>query len=151
MSAFIVDEKCLNNIINFLTYEQFWKDETYGQCSKLLKKRGYDLDKDNDCERLYQDMLNLNIQAIEIRYPDTEGKAIESFFVNPESVDFSFKHSANPGIYQALKSIQCWQYQCTEGEPMQSSMLYVTFRKIIDIINASIVEKIPQYKKAVWG
>ena len=147
MSAFIVDEKCLNNIINFLTYEQFWKDKTYGECSKLLKKRGYDLAKDNDCERLLQDMLNLNIQAWEIRYPD---KVIYS-------EDCSFKHSSNPiwdihpGIYQALKSIHCGSYQCMEGEPMESSMLYITFRKIINIINASIVKQMPQYQKAVWG
>ena len=44
MSASIVDEKCLNNIINFLVYEQLRKKNgTYGECSKLLKKRGYDL------------------------------------------------------------------------------------------------------------
>ena len=53
-------------------------------------------------------MLNLNIQAIEIRYPDDE--------IYPE--DYSFEYSPNPGIYPA---------------------------------NASIVENIPQYKKAVMG
>ena len=38
-------------------------------------------------------MLNLNIQAVEIRQPELEGRAKEFFFANPEQRDFSFKHS----------------------------------------------------------
>ena len=46
MSAFIVEEKCLNNIINFLIMKiQKTAYYTNGQCSKLIKKRGYNLAK----------------------------------------------------------------------------------------------------------
>ena len=38
-----------------------------------------------------------------------------------------------------------------DGEPMVSSMLYVTFSSIIEIFNPSIVQNTPEYKKAVWG
>ena len=74
-----------------------------------------------------------------------------------DSKDYSFKYSYNPGIYHALKFIKSWQYECMEGEPMESSMLYVTFRKIISIIITSAIAKIPPaefwktYEKAVWG
>ena len=145
MSVNIVEESCLNKIINFLRYEDVYSNRNNGQCEKLLNKMGYDLENDDDCEALFKDMLELNIQAVEVRYPDTEA--------HPERIysqDFSLKDNnrvSNPGIYQALKSIQSWLYECME---MESQGLYVTFRKIMNIINASIIRKKPEYKKAVW-
>ena len=142
MSAYIVEEKCLNDIVNWLAYS------TKGRCTRLLRRKDYFLHKHAHCERLYQDMLELNIQSVEIRYPESEGRTMEFFFDNPEQRDFSFKHSDNPGIYQALKAIRCWLYQCMEGEPMESSMLYVTFKRIEDIIMTSLIEQIPEYQEA---
>ena len=140
----IVEVTCLNDIINWLAYEGVYRDDTSGKCSKLLKKEGYYLAKKSDCRRLFQDMLNLNIQAVEIRYPDYE--------IYSEHIYWTHSRNAKPSLYQVLKSIQNWLYECTEGEPMESNMLYVTFHKIMNIINASItaslVERMPQYKKA---
>ena len=144
MSVNIVEESCLNKIINFLINEQFYSDRTNGQCEKLLNKMGYDLENDDDCEALFKDMLELNIQAVEVRYPDDEA--------HPERIyseDFSLKDDnsvSNPGIYRALKSIQSWLYECKE---MESSILYITFRKIMNIMTASIIRKRPYFQKAV--
>ena len=130
ISEYLVEEKHLNYIINFLSHEHFYRDDTNGECSDLLKKRGYDISKDNDLERLFQDMHNLNIQAVESRYPDDD------------KVTYSegrFKYTVNPSIHQALKSIRLWLYQCRE---MERSKLYVTLRKTMDTIITSAIAKI---------
>ena len=125
MSASIVEEKCLNDIVNFLVYEEFYRDDTKEECTKLLEELGYDLAKNFHCERLLQDMLNLNNQAVEIRYP--YDKVIYTG-------DYSYKRSANPGIYQALESMNVWLSVCMSEpgvlENMESSKLYVTFEKM---------------------
>ena len=137
--TYIVEEKCLNDIINFLSYERSYRNYTNGECTDLLEKLGYCLGYNDDCGRLLQDMLNLNHLAVNVcYYPDYEQY--------PDH--YNFKHSDNPGIYQALKSIRCWQYQCMEGEPMERSKLYVTFKTIEDIIMTSVVEQIPEYQEA---
>ena len=133
MSASIVEEKCLNNIVNFLTYEQFLKEKTNGKCTDLLKKLGYNLDKKVHCHRLLQDMLNLNIQAVEIRHP--YDKVIHTG-------DYSFKRSAEPSLFKALKSINYWLCQCM-GEPTASSILFRIF--------SILVRQMPEYKEAVFG
>ena len=130
MSVHIVEESCLNKIINFLRYEDVYSNRNNGQCEKLLNKMGYDLENDDDCEALFQDMHNLNIQAVESRYPDDD------------KVTYSegrFKYTVNPSIHQALKSIRLWLYQCRE---MERSKLYVTLRKTMDTIITSAIAKI---------
>ena len=146
----VVERKCLNDIINWLSYkERFWKDTTKGECTKLFEELGYNLSTDNGRNRLFQDMINLNIEAVESSYTDDElVKGVCISMIN-DSKDYSFEYSSvNAGIFQALKSIRCWLSKCTEGEPMESSMLYVTFETIEDIIMTSLVEQIPEYQEA---
>ena len=51
-------------IINFLSYERSYRNFTNGECTELLEKLGYCLGYDDDCERLLQDMLWLNLLAV---------------------------------------------------------------------------------------
>ena len=142
MSASIVEEKCLNDILNWLTYERVHvKGSTHGQCSDMLERLGlgYCLGRDNGRKRLFRDMLNLNHQSVEVRYPD-------DYEQYPDH--YNFKHSDNPGIYKTLSSINSWLYECSEGEPMESSLLYVTFLKIRYILIVSLVKHLPQTKEA---
>ena len=148
ISEYLVEEKHLNYIINFLSFEHSYRDDTNGECSDLLKIRGYDISKDNDLERLFKDMHNLNIQAVEkierrllkfqTKHNHDDDKATYS--------EGRFKHTANPHIHQALKSIHYWLYQCRE---MERSKLYVTFRKTMDTIITSAIAKIlpPEFWK----
>ena len=134
MSAFIVDEKCLNNIVSFLSFTiELYMDDS-GKCTKLLKKEGYNLAGKSDCNRLFQAMLNLNIEAVESSYTDDElVKGVCISMIN-DSKDYSYESSPNPGINQVLKSLHYWLWECAAGEPMESSILYVTFKKIENII-----------------
>ena len=158
MSANIVNERCLSDIINFLSYEErFWKDKTYGRCSKLLKKQGYNLSTDNGRNRLFQDMLHLNVQAVESIYPDDELYNGGYFNMINDSKDYSLKCTSSPEIYHAVISIKYWLYGMYEGDMVEekirsgnkilnSSMLYVTFQKIMDLILYSIIAKTPRAK-----
>ena len=166
MSTSIVEEKCLNNIINWLVYEDYHKDKTNGQCSRLLTRQGYNLARARyfNCQRLFEDMLNLNVQAVESLYAraDNEFNCYRGGWINmindsikiryPHddeiyTIDNRFKFIPNPGICQALESMNVWLSVCMEGEPMESSKLYVTFEKMTDIIYHSFGAKIPGWGK----
>ena len=122
----VVERKCLNDIINWLSHEQF-----SGQCANELYEQGYNLHKDNDCQRLYLDMLWLNLQAVQGRHIETE-----------DYDDFNFERSSKPSFNQALKSIHYWLCQCMY-EPTASSRLFRTFSRLI--------RQIPEWKKAVYS
>ena len=163
MIANIVEEKCLNNIINWLVYEDYHKDKTNGQCSRLIKKQGYNLARARyfNCQRLFKDMLNLNVQAVESLYANNDelyeggwintiNDSIKIHYPNDEeiyTIDNRFKFIPNPGICQALESMNVWLSVCMGGEPMESSKLYVTFAKMTDIIYHSFGTKIPAWGK----
>ena len=163
MSANIVDENCLNVIVNFLFNEKVDREWTRGECFELLKKRGYNLDKSIDCKRLFRDLLKLNIQAVESRYTDDHitylaemapDETLDHMETRPRKKRFEYIDYPK-NIYQSLKSIDCWLYNCYEGEPMESSMLVATLRNVRDIIHScliqEIIEQIPEYKEAAWG
>ena len=117
----VVEGKCLNDIINWLEYEQFFCG---GKCVKLLNKEGYDLEKRLGCHRLYQDMLWLNLQAADLIQ-------LEDYKVYIEDDDYDFNpHMPNPGLFQALNSIHYWLCAC-KGEPTASSILFRTFSKLV--------------------
>ena len=53
---------------------------------------------------------------------------------------------------QAYKSLQCWHYQCCEGDIPKESKLYTFFEEIVlKHIADSIIMKTPEYEQAEWG
>jgi len=52
-------------------------------------------------------------------------------------------------LYQILKSLDCFLYQCLEGE-VPKDKLYITLSKIKRIIENYIISHLEDYKKAKW-
>jgi hypothetical protein len=53
---------------------------------------------------------------------------------------------------QAFKALQCWLYQCTEGEIPELSKLYTFFKKVVISEWAELlVMRTPEYEQAEWG
>ena len=146
MSAYIVEEKCLNNIINFLSNERAHRNFTNGECTELLEKLGYCLGYDDNCERLLRDMLWLNLLAvngglIQDRHDKgNDGSCYPDYERYPK--DYSFKPNTDTALFPAIKSIRKWLEQLEKGLPkeritLERCALYVTFLKIIHILKSS--------------
>lgn len=54
-------------------------------------------------------------------------------------------------LYQALKTLECYIYQCSESQEIEESPIYKAIEKIIQNIKDFIIENNPAYIAAVWG
>lgn len=85
-----------------------------------------------------QEMLNMNAEAVNQRYDERNVML---------GYRFQFRHVS---IFQALKSLQCWLYQCSEGNvPDRES--YKKFRELESEIMDEIISGMKEYEQAEWG
>ena len=137
MSAFIVEDKTINTIVSFFALHR--NGEWY---RRQLKDIGFDLETQEGKDKLGKAMFNLNIRAVTQRY---DGGA-EDF----RPLNYSFKLNIHFIRVTALKSLQCWLYQCTEGDSDQTE-LYKTMEKLKGEIACDIVRDTKEYEMAKWG
>jgi hypothetical protein len=96
-----------------------------------------------DCDELGQRILDMNVIATNYRYRNSE-------HIEPEtSCEFRFKLKSYRWV-DALKSLDCVRYQCTEGE-VPKLELYQQIEKRIQDIRAFVVRSLPEYENAAWG
>lgn len=136
MSSFIVADKTINQIVTFLNVDSSFR--------YMLKDLGYDLFVESDLERLASDLYLMNCDAVDCRY----GKGTSAH--DTVSVD-TFQFSYDPYFNECsiYKSIQCFLYQCSEGD-VKERKLYDTMKKVKAIVAHRIIEKLPEYKSAQW-
>jgi hypothetical protein len=139
MSAFIVEDRTIARIVNWLVREVGNNPESY-KLKEKLSKLGYDLTSDSQAEKLAKDMLELNMSAVNQRYHEE----------NPVP-SFSYVPGVPTSLIQTLKSLNCWIYQCTEGDvPKQSS--YKFFADDVQrYLLRAIVYDLPEYDRAEWA
>jgi len=134
MSAYIVENETINRIIAYLSLE--YAKGNY--LKRILDMAGLDLPR--EFEKLGQTMLTLNTMAVNYRYNE-----------NREPPVFRLERIVPPDPIQALKSLQCFLYQCSEGEQFENSKLFRILEKAMRWIMKEIVTSLPAYEKAVWG
>jgi hypothetical protein len=140
MSAYVVDDETINKIIDFF-YVKLLGDSHYWP-ARGIKEAGYDLDDDFDRARLGTAMFALNVRAVNARYPG----AAKQF----RAMDYSYNPTVCPQPIQAYKSLQCWLYQCAEGDVPQTD-LYKMFDEVQKQLAIEIVGNLPAYNAADWG
>lgn len=151
MSAFVVDPKTINRVLTYLHNAHYRNEWIASYARDKLRAIEWDIDTHDDLEALGQAMYNMNINAVSQRYPndvtiDTlPGSVTEDGKLPP----FTFKLKACPAI-QAYKSLQSWEYQCSEGNVVEHS-LYKAFCEIENGIANAIVSALPEYEKAEWS
>jgi hypothetical protein len=140
MSAFMVADETINRVITSLS----WKITK----SQWLKKKvedalQIDTSKHNWEEDLGHAMFELNIAGVNDRYGDNEAKKFRA-------LNYRYAPARGSQI-QVLKSLQCWLYQCMEGEVVKKP-LYQFFNTFIEphLMN-SIISDLPEYNSAEWG
>jgi hypothetical protein len=136
VSAFLVADKTLDRILSYL-------DEELRRSAWLRSK--FEADLGVNCSgdwktALGQKMWDLNQLALGYRYKDPRQELWYHFSSVPCS------------DIQAYKSVQCWLYQCCEGDIPKASKLYTFFDTVVvQHIANSIITQTPEYDQAEWG
>ncbi len=140
MSAFIVEDQTINRVVTWLTREVSTSHFTLAQLA-----REYDIDLVSDTwdEKLAKAMFQLNCDGVNARYG--EGKT-EKF----RPLNFTYQPKHDFSLVQVLKSLQCWLYQCNEGD-VPTTKLYQFFAEVENHLALKIVVSLPEYDKAQWG
>jgi len=133
MSAFIVENETIDNIISFL----YWKNkEIYFE--HILEKKG--IVEEKDFESLAEKLLIMNIKAVDCRYGTESDAGLIA--------DYKWNDSLK-NIYQTLKSIHCLLYQCSEGDVPETE-LFKFLMEIQHAIESKIINELPEYQQAKW-
>lgn len=139
MSAYIVGDKTINRIVDRLVFEVSNNSFSHNLDEKL-SELGYDPADNTFPEKLSQDMHALNVNAVNQRY-DEENRVPPLTYVqsNPAS------------LIQTLKSLNCWVYQCTEGDVPESNL----YKFFADVFQKHLLKRIvydmPEYDRAEWA
>lgn len=142
MSAFIVEDGTINQIVSLLAESDSRCRLDTGWYIRRLKEAGYDL-SNGGAEKLGQDMFSLNVRSIEERY----GKGGAAQF---RDLDYVYRSMTTTRTMQAYKSLGCWLYQCCEGTVPESS-LYKLMQEFKGAIAEHFVAQMPEYGSATWG
>jgi hypothetical protein len=137
MSAFLVSMLTINRIV--ATLSSLLQSDDYPYVDTLFAEAGIDTAQAGWEKRLAHAMFALNQQALYERYGDP---GEERFIYRPVP--------ARSNLYQVLKSVNCWLYQCTEGN-VPRSKLYRFFKTIVRVwLLELIVYATPEYEQAQW-
>jgi hypothetical protein len=142
MSAFIVADKTINNIVNWLVREL---EEIYGTTiiRQKLVELGIDPSIPGWAEILGHELFQLNIKAVDARYGTGEAGTFRK-------LDYRFEHTEPVPLEQVLKSLQCWLYQCNEGD-IPITALYRLFDNDVQVfLMSKIIATLPEYEEAYW-
>jgi hypothetical protein len=143
MSAFIVADKTINTIVHWLDRAL---EETYGTTiirQKLLEQ-GFDASEAGWTDRLGYAMFQLNVIAVDARYGSGEAKRFRP-------LDYHYEVPESVPLVQVLKSLQCWLYQCNEGD-VPTTALYMLFDTEVQLyLMTEIIDTLPEYQHAYWG
>jgi len=143
MSSFIVKDKSINKIVTFFIKCSYDNEMSNSLIGDILTEEGYNLNyKENDlnpdAQRLSEYMKGLNLNAVNYRY-------------NEDLQDFKikFEEITENNEFQILKSLQCFLYQCSEGE-IPETKLFKMLKEIEEVLKNKVLDGIEDYKKAKW-
>ena len=139
MSCFIVEESTINRIVSFIEQSNMGGDyERKEICSPVTALWVHHEDKDT-YENLAMLMDEMNKSAYSQRYGEEQG-----------TEEFCYKFQPFSGIVQVYKSLQCYIYQCSEGD-QPDRPLYKAFRAMQDNLARYIVQSSAVYEAAEWN
>jgi len=140
MSAFMVEDTTINRVVTWLT-----REVTTNRFTLDWLAREYDIDLTSDKwdEKLAQAMFQLNCDGVIARYGEGEAEKFRP-------LNFTYKPEIYLSLVQVLKSLQCWLYQCSEGD-VPETKLYQFFEEVSHHVALKIVMDLPAYDKATWG
>tara|TARA_R100000789_G_scaffold82297_1_gene77702 strand:+ start:313 stop:735 length:423 start_codon:yes stop_codon:yes gene_type:complete len=140
MSAYIVDNRVLFDVIMAIK-------SVYGGGSRYNSLQALKDKATKKPRSLFDDLVQLNEHSIIERYGKDHGMNGNHNIWNDNGFDVSNSGVVNK--HQLLKSLDCYMYQCCEGDSMEDD-LYVDLEHIKGQLARDIVRDAPQYEKAKW-
>ena len=140
MSAFMVEDTTINRVVTWLKREV---QRSRFTLDWLAREYNVDLTRDNWDEKLAQAMFQLNCDGVNARYGKGEAETFRP-------LNFTYQPEIQYSPVQVLKSLQCWHYQCSEGD-VPKTKLYQFFEEVEHHVALKIVMSLPEYDKAKWG
>ncbi len=140
MSAFMVEDTTINRVVTWLKREVTTSRFTL---DRLAREYDVNLTSDRWDETLAQAMFQLNCDGVNARYGNGEAEKFRP-------LNFTYKPEIYHSLVQVLKSLQCWKYQCNEGDVPETN-LYQFFEEVEHHLALKIVTNLAEYDKATWG
>lgn len=140
MSAFIVGDATINRVVSFIT-----QLSVHAGPRRELADYGAELGSDEGLADLARAMFALNVSAVDQRYPDHRTSADAPF----RTEDFAYQYKLSTEI-QAFKSLECWLYQCSEGDIPDTSLLYACMVRVRNCMAVELIRQSPAYRGAQW-
>src|SRR5437588_3824126 len=137
MSAFIVEDTTINRVVTWLKREV---QRSRFTLDWLAREYGVELTSDNWDEKLAQAMFQLNCDGVNARYGEGEAEKFRP-------LNFTYKPEGDTFLVQVLKSLQCFLYQCSEGDVPQSK-LYQFLEEVEHHLAVKIIMDLPEYDTA---
>jgi len=139
MSAFMVESKSIQTIVTFLAKQARYRNGILVFLSDhgLLPKHGDQFEAATD---LYNKMIDMNAQAIKARYGSVGRKS---------RAKFQWREKEADNVFQVLKSLNCYLYQCLEGD-VPEMKLFKDLSDFRDDFSGTIVSNLPEYREAEW-
>ena len=135
----MVSDETINRVVTWLATELIRSERLKRKVSDELH---LDTSKPNWEEILGFVMFQLNIDGVNERYGEGEAQKFRK-------LDYHYAPAHSSKI-QVLKSLQCWLYQCMEGEVVKNP-LYIFFDTVIQLhLMGSIISALPEYQQAKW-
>lgn len=142
MSAFLVEDATINKIVTWLRREISTGDRA--TLDQLAMKYHLNIMSDMWDEKLANAMWQLNCASVDARYGEGTAKG-------ERTKPFQFMPEPYFSLVEVYKALQCWSYQCCEGDIPETSKFYTFFSEIENYLARKIVMALPEYDKAEWG
>lgn len=153
MSAYVVDPETVNTIVAMFEtaknqegqYPARFPDMRYLGDNEFLRSAVV------DPAELGRTMYAMNINAVEQRYSD-HNDLPGTYDENDRLCEYKYRSRllTPPTPHQAYKSLQCYLYQCTEGN-VKDLPLYKSLDLYLSELAKHIVEQMPEYDHAKWS
>ena len=140
MSAFQVNGDCLYNVLTLIA-----KSGGYGEHYEKAKEV-IQMAKDRPAE-LFNQLAKLNIYALTERYESRMADMVSELKYNEQAY---IEAQMYQNKFQLLKSLSCYNYQCSEGNAIRNS-LHKICKGIFNEHCHDIVMRLPEYEQAKWS
>ena len=138
MSAYIVNKKTIDKIVTHIYNQQL---ETVKSYYPAIYQASQENDNDGlqpvNPQKLGQRLWAMNVKAVDARYKEQ----------NPVEL-YRFDLCVSRRI-QTYKSLQCYLYQCSEGDVPQLP-LYQELQQLLSDIASTIINNLSEYEEADW-
>jgi len=139
MSAYIVEDKTINTVTNWIAREV----QQDGWLKSEIEELGFKIDDPDFHSKLAQALFDLNVAGVFARYGDNEDLK--------DRKSFKYELTESAEDHQVLKSLECLVYQCAEGDvpgtPLYKFLDNICMKHLLQ----KIVRQSKFYEMSIWG